>query len=226
MRIQSLHRWDLSVPEARKVQQELARRVREEPLSKNIKYVAGTDVSYDRPRDLFVAGVVVIKFPEMETVEMQVHHGRTPFPYVPGYLSFREIPSLAGALEKVRSPVDLLIVDGQGRAHPRRIGLACHLGVLLDIPAIGAAKSRLCGEHREPAVRRGSSVALKEKGETIGRVVRTRAEVKPIYISVGHRVTLGEAERWVLKLSRTRIPEPTRRADRFVAAERRRIAGL
>ncbi|MEW6776165.1 MAG: deoxyribonuclease V [Bdellovibrionota bacterium] len=225
MRLQELHAWDLPVPEARKVQERLAGLIQEKPLPKEPRLIAGTDVSYDAKRDRFVAGVVVLKFPELETVEEQIHVGKTSFPYVPGFLSFREIPALAGALEKVRSKVDLLVCDGQGRSHPRRLGLASHLGLLVQIPTIGCAKSRLVGEHKEPGKKRGSNVPLTHQGEIIGRVLRTRDGVAPLYVSVGHLVTLEESVRWVLALSKTRIPEPTKRADHLVGKEMRARSG-
>ncbi|MCB0218834.1 MAG: deoxyribonuclease V [Chrysiogenetes bacterium] len=227
MKLKQLHEWDLSIAQARQVQERLARRVRQTPLTKEVRHIAGTDVSYHRPSGLFVAGVVVLRWPSLETIETQVAAGETPFPYVPGYLSFREIPPLALALEKVRTRVDLMVCDGQGLAHPRGLGLASHLGLLTGLPTIGCAKSRLCGEHREPAARRGSSVALNYRGETLGRVLRTRDGVRPLFVSVGHNITLAEAEKWVLRLAnRTRIPEPTKRADHLVGLEMRKLQNL
>lgn len=224
MKLRQLHEWDLPIAEARAVQERLARRIREVPLYNEVRCVAGTDVSYHRPSGLFVAGVVVLSWPNLETLETRVAAGETPFPYVPGYLSFREIPPLALALEKVKTRIDLMVCDGQGIAHPRRLGLASHLALLTGLPTIGCAKSRLCGEHREPARRRGSSVALKYKGQTVGRVVRTRDGVNPVFVSVGNRITLEEAQKWVLKLANTtRLPEPTRRADHLVGKEMRRF---
>ncbi len=227
MRLRHLHDWNLSITEAREIQEHLASRVRRTRLTKPVEFVAGTDVSYDAARGVFTAGVVVLRADILETVEEQTARGRTPFPYVPGFLSFREIPPLAKALAKVRTRVDLLVVDGQGIAHPRRLGLASHLGLLAQIPAIGCAKSRLCGVYKEPGQKRGSSTALKDErtGETIGRVLRTRGGVAPLYVSVGHLITLPEAEKWVLRLAnRSRIPEPTKRADKLVGRERRALS--
>jgi len=139
------------------------------------------------------------------------------FPYVPGLLSFREAPATVEAVEKLHRRPDLLMCDGQGLAHPRRTGLACHVGLWLDIPTIGAAKSLLCGEHREPGARRGCRAALRHDGETVGLALRTRDGVKCVYVSVGHRITLGEAARWVLRAARFyRLPEPTRQAHLYL----------
>jgi deoxyribonuclease V len=158
-------------------------------------------------------------------VESAGVRAKARFPYVPGYLSFREIPPLLEAFAKLEAVPDLIICDGQGRAHPRRFGLACHLGVLLDLPTLGCAKSRLIGEHREPGPRRGAHTQLREGGEVIGEVVRTRSGVKPVFVSVGHRVCLETARRTVLRLAvRYRLPEPVRAAHREVNRLRRLAA--
>nr|NIR58182.1 endonuclease V [Gammaproteobacteria bacterium] len=147
---------------------------------------------------------------------------RATFPYVPGYLSFREVPPLLRAFERLGEAPDLLVVDGHGRAHPRRFGIACHLGVLLDLPTVGCAKSRLVGTYREPGPRRGSATRLLDGGEVIGSVLRTRDGVKPVYVSVGHRITLEEARRQLLRQSRgVRLPEPIRAAHAEVNRLRR-----
>jgi deoxyribonuclease V len=146
------------------------------------------------------------------------------FPYVPGLLSFREVPGLLAGLRKLRRPPDLLMCDGQGRAHPRRFGLACHVGVICNLPTIGCAKSRLLGTHEAVAARRGSRAALRDGDEIIGEVLRTQNGVKPLYVSVGHRVSPDQARQIVLKCStRHRLPEPTRLADRRVARARREL---
>lgn len=226
MILKSLHPWNLSIAEARRVQERLAKQVKQTPLRKKIRIIAGTDVSYNKESGLFVAGVVVMNWPGLEVIEEVTSTGRTPFPYVPGYLSFREIPSLAKALAQVKSKVDLLVCDGQGIAHPRRLGLASHLGLLTGLPAIGAAKSRLTGIHREPGRRRGSSADLLDEktGEIIGCVLRTRDGVKPLYVSVGHKVSLKDARHWVLSLAcKTRLPEPTKLADHLVGKAMRSL---
>lgn len=153
----------------------------------------------------------MLSYPELEIVEVAVEQAALIFPYVPGLLSFRETPVLAAAFAKLRSPFDLLLVDGQGYAHPRRFGIACHLGLLLDVPAIGCAKSRLVGEHETPDVEAGSRVDLLDHGERIGGVLRTRAGVSPLYVSVGHRIGQRQSEAWVLRCCRGyRLPEPAR----------------
>lgn len=216
------HSFAVDVAGARAIQERLRRRVREEPLARPVRLVAGVDVSFDRRSPLLYAAVVVLDAASLEVVEVAAARREAGFPYVPGYLSFRELPPLLAAWERLERAPDLVVCDGHGRAHPRRFGIACHLGVLLDRPTIGCAKSRLVGEHREPGARRGASVALRHEGEVVGRVVRTREGVRPVYASVGHRVTLADAERWVLRLAgRYRLPEPVRAAHAEVNRLRR-----
>jgi deoxyribonuclease V len=196
--------------------------VREAALPRRLRRVAGADVSYDRGSPVLFAAVVVLDPATWEVIESAGVESRARFPYVPGYLSFREIPPLLDAFAKLSEPPDLVVADGQGRAHPRRFGLASHLGVLLDLPTIGCAKSRLVGEHREPGSRRGASTQLRDGGEVIGTVLRTQDGVKPVYVSVGHRVTLAAARRAVLALApRHRLPEPIRAAHAEVNRLRR-----
>jgi len=173
------------------------------------------DISVDREAGRGTGAVVVLSYPELEVVEVAVAEAPLTFPYVPGLLSFREVPVLREAFRRVAGPLDLLLVDGQGYAHPRRFGLACQLGLLLDVPAIGCAKSRLLGEPRgalAPAA--GSRVDLVDKGEVIGSVLRTRAGVRPLFVSAGHRIGLAEAVAWTLRCCKGyRLPEPARLAD-------------
>jgi deoxyribonuclease V len=188
----------------------------ETPLRGEPTKIAGVDVSVkaDRVR----AVVAVLSFPDLELLDHSAWEGPVTFPYIPGYLSFREIPVLLRALEDLRIWPDLFMTDGQGRAHPRRFGLACHLGVLLDLPTIGVAKSRLTGIHEQPCEEKGCGTPLLDpKGEeAIGAVVRTRAQVKPVFVSVGHRITLAEAVELTLACCpRFKIPEPTRHAHRL-----------
>ena len=191
-------------------------------LPGTLRLVAGADVSYDRGSPVLYAAVVVFDADSLEIVEIGAATLRATFPYVPGYLSFRELPPLLAAFEKLRTRPDLVLCDGHGRAHPRRFGLACHLGVALDLPTIGCAKSRLGGEHREPGARRGAHAVLRDGPEVIGEVLRTRVGVAPVYISVGHRVSLATARRLVLRLTpRFRIPEPIRAAHAEVNRLRR-----
>lgn len=176
-----------------------------------IRTIAGVDVSVksDRAR----AAVVVVEYPSLKTVLERVAETRVTFPYVPGLLAFRELPAVFMALQDVEA--DLLMADAHGFSHPRRFGLACHLGVALDKPVIGAAKSRLCGTHDEPAMKRGSTAPLRDMDEIIGTVLRTRDRVSPIYVSIGHRVSLATGVEITLACARTRIPEPTRLADKL-----------
>jgi deoxyribonuclease V len=187
-----------------------------------LRLVAGADVSYDRGSPALYAAVVVLDAESLEVVDVAHATTRAEFPYVPGYLSFRELPPLLAAFERLRLRPDLVLCDGHGRAHPRRFGLACHLGVALDLPVIGCAKSRLIGEHREPGPRRGAHTALRDGREGIGEVLRTREGVAPVYISIGHRVSLATARRLVLRFTpRFRVAEPIRAAHAEVNRLRR-----
>jgi deoxyribonuclease V len=218
-----LHDWDVSPASARAIQARLRGEVREEPLdAEAVATVAGTDLSFDRGSDTAFAGVVLLSLPELQAVERRGVRATTRFPYVPGLLSFRETPPLLAAWEGLRSRPDVLIVDGQGRAHPRRFGIACHLGLLLDLPTIGCAKSILVGTHGPVGEQAGDWAPLVHAGETVGAALRTRPGVTPVYISVGHRVDLPSALALVRRcLGPTRIPEPTRQAHLFVNALRR-----
>lgn len=205
------HDWDLDPARARSLQETLRRRVVETTGPEEVRLVAGMDVSYDRRSPILFGAVVLLDAKSLEIVETRGVRERARFPYVPGYLSFREAPAVLRAFAGLRRRPDLLICDGHGRAHPRRFGLACHVGVWLDLPTIGCAKSRLVGDHREPGTRRGCHRPLTDGDEVIGEVVRTRDGVRPVYVSVGHRVDLPTARSWVLRLARgTRIPEPIR----------------
>ncbi len=207
------HSWNLTVPEARALQEDLRKLVVREDRLGPVRRVAGVDVSYDRRSPVLFAAAVVLDADTLEPIETVGICDRARFPYVPGYLSFREAPAVLRALAKLRHTPDLLICDGHGVAHPRRFGLACHLGLWLDLPTIGCAKSRLIGSHAEPGTRRGSRRRLIDAGEVLGEVVRTREGVKPVYVSVGHRISLPTARRWVLHLARrVRLPEPVRAA--------------
>src|SRR5918995_2937948 len=213
MKVDELHGWDLSPAEARRLQEELASRVVAGPALdlSGVRHVAGADVSTQG--DMAYAAVVVLEFPGLSLVEVQGFEDRLRFPYVPGLLSFREIPPLVGALRKVRTEVDALILDAQGLAHPRRMGLASHLGLFLDVPTVGCAKSRLVGDFEEPGTEKGSATALVHRGEVVGKVVRTRETVSPVFVSVGNGIDPESAVRLVLACcTRYRLPETTRRA--------------
>ncbi|MBY8849717.1 endonuclease V [Saccharothrix longispora] len=176
-----------------------------------VRHVAGLDVSY-ADDDRLVAAAVVLDADSLETVDSAVVHGRAGFPYVPGLFAFRELPSLLDALAKLTVPPDLLVCDGQGLAHPRRFGLACHVGVLTDLPSVGVAKTPM-GRFDPPGEERGAVSDLVDDGEVVGRALRTRAGVKPVFVSVGHRIDLDRACSEVLRLCVHRLPETTRRSD-------------
>lgn len=205
------HAWNVTTGKAIAIQERLASLVRTMPLRHTPRTIAGVDVSVQR--DEVQAAVAVLAFPSLEPVNHALWRGPVEYPYVPGLLSFREIPALLHALEGLDAMPDLIMADAQGIAHPRRLGMAAHLGVLLDTPVLGVAKSRLVGDYAEPDDYPGAHTPLTDGNEPIGAVVRTRAGVKPLFVSVGHRVTLAEAVGFVLAAqTRYRLPEPTRHA--------------
>lgn len=210
--------WPRTVPEARALQEALRGKVITADRLGPIRYVAGVDVGFEQDGAVTRAAVAVLTFPALELVESALARQPTRFPYVPGYLSFREIPAVLAALKQLKTQPDLLLCDGQGLAHPRRFGLACHLGVLTGLPAIGVAKSRLVGSHGALPQKKGSWVPLQDEGEVIGAVVCTRSGVKPLYVSIGHRVSLETAIEYVLRCTTNyRLPETTRAAHRLAS---------
>jgi deoxyribonuclease V len=213
MKVDGIHGFDLSPPQARRLQEELASRVVAGPALdlQGVRRVAGADVSTEG--DMAYATVAVLDFPGLSVVEVQGFEAPLRFPYVPGLLSFRELPSVVGALEKVEAEVDALILDAQGIAHPRRMGLASHLGIFLDVPTVGCAKSLLVGSFQEPGRETGSATDLVHRGEVVGRVVRTRVGVSPVNVSVGNGIDLASSVELVLACcTKYRLPETTRRA--------------
>jgi deoxyribonuclease V len=222
MRIRNLHSWDLTPKEAVALQRELAGQVDAgTPLSR-CELIAGADVSYGRFSKVFFAGVVVLRADDLNVVEKQEAVLESPFPYVPGLLSFREAPALLEAFAKVQSEPDVIMLDGHGFSHPRRFGLACHVGLCLDRACLGFAKTLFIGDYKEPGKRAGSMKPLMDKGEVIGQVVRTRTGVKPVFVSVGHKIDLASAVRVVLQTCRDyRLPEPNRQAHIHVNNLRR-----
>lgn len=220
------HRWNVSPRRAARIQAELRDRLLLRVVRRRApRLVAGADVSYEPGTDLFHAAVVVLRFPELDVVEIARARGRARFPYVPGLLSFRESPIVLRALRRLRDAPDMLICDGQGIAHPRGFGLACHLGVLLGLPTIGCAKSLLVGTHAEPGRAPGSYAPLMHKGRCVGAALRTRAGVHPIFVSPGHMVGLPASRRLALSCTAGyRIPEPTRLAHIEVSRMRREAA--
>lgn len=217
------HSWDITPSEAIALQRELAGLVRCEPLFGPVRTVAGADCAFLDGGSRIAAVAVLCDARTMETLAVAEDVRPCTFPYVPGLLSFREAPAVLAAVRGLPERPDLLLCDGQGRAHPRRLGLACHIGLRLDLPTVGVAKSRLCGEHRQPGLRRGCRTQLRDGGEVIGTVLRTRTDVSPLFVSIGHRVTPDDAVRWTLRCCRgVRLPEPTRRADHLVTRIKRR----
>lgn len=205
------HAWAVTPEEAVALQRQLAPLVREEPLSAPPQTIAGVDMSVRG--DQVQAAVVLLSCPALAVIDQAIWQGQVEFPYVPGLLSFREVPAVLRALEQLSMMPDLIMCDAQGRAHPRRFGLASHLGVLLDWPTVGVAKSLLTGSYRELGPTKGEHVPLRAGKETIGAVVRSRTDVNPLYASVGHRITLTEAIAITLACTtRYRLPEPTRQA--------------
>lgn len=213
MDVCSLHRWDLSPGEALDVQEKLRERVVLEDRLGAVRTLAGLDVHADPRQETARAAAALLSFPALEPLEEVTAERPVAFPYIPGLFSFREIPPLLDALAKLRQSADLFLCDGQGYAHPRRFGLACHLGVLLDLPAIGIAKTILVGRHDPLPAERGAWRPLVDAGEVVGAALRTHAGVRPVYVSVGHRVSLETAIGIVLQAApRYRLPEPLRRA--------------
>ena len=222
-----MHRWDVTPQEAVAIQRTLAEQVITQGRLDALRHVAGVDVGFEQRGAVTRAAVAVLRFPELELIEKSVVRAPTCFPYIPGLLSFREIPAVLSAIEQLTHPVDVYLCDGQGYAHPRRFGIACHLGVLLDKPAIGVAKTRLIGQCRGnlPA-ERGQWCELVHRDEVIGAVLTTRVGVKPLYVSIGHRVSLAEAVRVTMACTtRFRLPETTRWAHRLASAPDDGVAG-
>jgi deoxyribonuclease V len=215
-----LHGWDLTPKQAVALQARLRERVVRTERIGAVRYIAGVDVGFERDGAVTRAAVAVLSFPGLALVDKAVVRQPTRFPYVPGLLSFREAPAVLAAFARLRVAPDLILYDGQGIAHPRRFGIASHVGLVLDVPSIGVAKTRLIGEHRAPADRRGATAPLVDAGETIGAVLRTRAGVKPLYVSIGHRVSLAAAVRWTMAcVTRYRLPETTRWAHRLASVD-------
>ncbi|MEW6141598.1 MAG: deoxyribonuclease V [Chloroflexota bacterium] len=211
MRLRQLHDWQVSIARAREIQIQFAGQLVLTGSPEGVRCVAGTDVSVISQLGLARAAVVVLDYPTLTVVDSVLVEAKPEFPYVPGLLSFREIPLLIQAFERLRVEPDLVMVDGQGYAHPRRFGLASHLGLLLDRPTIGCAKSRLCGSHDGLGEQSGEWCSLVDGDEVVGAVVRTRTGSKPLYVSCGHRIGLPSAVQWVLDCCRGyRLPEPTR----------------
>jgi deoxyribonuclease V len=224
MEIKRLHNWNLSYSTARRIQTDLAGQVHFKVLPKQIKTAAGIDCAFSKDKKRICAVIVVLKLPNFEVIETTDAVKKVTFPYIPGLLSFREGPVCLKAASKLKCSPDVFIIDGQGTAHPRRMGLACHLGLFLGRPTIGCAKSRLTGSFDEPGAQKGDYSWLKDKGEIIGAVVRTRKNVKPVFVSVGNKCRLKDAIGTTLTCAtRFRLPEPTRLAHQAVSKLKLRI---
>ena len=210
--------WPTNIADAKQVQLELVTRVIRNNELREVEYVAGVDVGFENNGKTTRAAVAVLNYPDLTLHEQVVTRTPTCFPYVPGYLSFRELPGALDALSRLQIMPDLILCDGQGIAHPRRFGLACHLGVVTGLPTIGAAKSRLIGTYTEPGLSRGNWEPLLDKKEIIGAVLRTRDGVNPLFISIGHRVDLETAIHYVMHCTtRFRLPETTRWAHKLAS---------
>ncbi len=217
MKIRSLHSWNLTYRDAADLQARLAPRIIRKGGPARLRTVAGADVSYDKGSDLFFAVVLLLEAKTMTVLEEERASGKSPFPYIPGLLSFREAPLLLRAFRKIRARPDLVLIDGQGIAHPRGFGLASHLGLLLDIPTVGCAKSVLVGEFDEPGIEAGDFSKMVYQRKVVGAALRTRRGVCPIYVSPGHKIGLTPSLRHVLSCGRGyRLPEPTRLAHHAV----------
>ena len=223
MNIKPLHDWNLSPREAIELQKQLAFEViQADAFDAPVKTVAGIDLGYDAKNDTSRAVVVVLSFPELELIESAEALLPIQFPYVPGLLSFRETPVAIKALEKLRVAPDLILCDGQGLAHPRRFGIACHIGLIADVPTIGVAKSILVGRFESLDTTRGSVAPLMHKNEQIGTVLRTKDNVQPVYVSIGYRISLETAVKYVLECTpKYRLPETTRLADKMASYRKR-----
>ena len=219
MKIKKLHNWNLSYSQAIALQKSLSRKVQMMELKTQPKTIAGIDCAFSRDKKKIFACAVLLRLPSFELIETENAVQKLTFPYIPGLLSFREAPACIAAVEKLKHQPDAFIIDGQGIAHPRRLGLAAHLGLFFNKPTIGCAKSRLIGSFEEPSLGKGSFSLLKDGRDIIGAVVRTRANVKPVFVSVGNKCLLKDAVKITLDCTtKYRIPEPARLAHQLVSA--------
>jgi deoxyribonuclease V len=217
MKCQNLHSWNLPYDEAIKVQSDLSSKIVLMPLKDEPCLIAGADVSYSKGSDLFFSGVVVLEMPQMTVVEEVTAQGKADFPYIPGLLSFRESPILIKAFENLKNIPDVVMLDGQGIAHPRGLGIASHIGLILDVPTIGCAKNILVGKYETPNIEAGDHTPIVFRGKDVGVALRTKRKVSPVFVSPGHKIDMQTAIDIVLKTCRGyRLPEPTRLAHLLV----------
>ncbi|RRJ61882.1 deoxyribonuclease V [Paenibacillus oralis] len=212
-----IHPWELNEKEAISIQVNLAKKVIQRDYYDQINYVAGVDVAYSKRGEELIAALVILESTSLKLVESVVIEDKVRFPYIPGLFSFRELPPIIKAFKQIKIKPNLIVCDGQGIAHPRRFGLASHLGVLFDIPTIGCGKTRLLGTYKEPELQRGAYSPLIDNNEVIGNVLRTQDNIKPVFVSIGHRISLATACELILQFSpKYRLPETTRQADHLV----------
>jgi len=227
MQVHQFHRWDVTPRQAMQIQEELRAKVIARGSIKALRFIAGADAAFAKDAERIYVAVVVLRFPSLDIVDTVIHSEKVRFPYVPGLLSFREAPALLNAFGHIRHEPDLIFIDGHGFSHPRRAGIACHVGLLLDRPVVGCAKSLLIGNYDEPGPMRGATTDLIDgDGQVIGAVVRTRDRVRPVFVSVGHRIGLDQAVRLTLQCTKGfRLPEPTRQADLLAGLSKRDAEG-
>jgi len=207
------HEWRITTEQAREIQSELAKKITIQALPSSISKVAGFDVSYQKEQNKLIAGMVVLAYPSLELESSFIVTNTITFPYIPGYLSFREAPALLQLIDSYASDIDIFVFDGHGVAHPRKLGIASHIGVLIQKPCIGCAKKKLVGNYQNPEYSKGAITDLEYKDEIVGKVVRTKDHVKPVFVSVGNFVNLNESVQFMLNCCyKYRIPEPTRQA--------------
>jgi deoxyribonuclease V len=217
------HAWNIDLKEAREIQSYLAQKVKHTSTERSIQYIAGFDIAYCKASKIAVAGMVVLSYPSLEIIDQTVQTHEISFPYIPGFLSFREAPALMALIDLYHKPIDLFVFDGHGIAHPRGLGIAAHIGVLMDKSAIGCAKKKLVGNYEMPDNKVGASRPLIYKEKIIGQVLRTKVNVKPVFVSVGHLISLEAASALILDcVHRYRLPEPTRLAHNLVSSYRKR----
>ena len=213
VKIQQLHGWQISIAQAKQIQMELASQVSRKSEDIKPRFIAGVDISAPDSRGIARAAAVILNYPELKVTEIETAEDKINFPYIPGLLSFRESPLVLTACQKLSTDPDLILIDGQGIAHPRRFGIDSHIGLLLNIPTIGCAKSRLCGTHTPVLAEAGAYAEVTDNGEVFGVALRTKDNVRPIYVSIGHKIDLPTAIRWVLECCcNRRLPEPCRLA--------------
>lgn len=218
MKLAVSHDWQVSPAQAADIQRELSRKVICKDRLTAVSLVAGVDVGFEDKGNITRAAIAVLSFPELKLVETSIARRATSFPYIPGFLSFRELPAVLSALENLEHEPDIFLCDGQGYAHPRRFGIACHLGVLINKPAVGVGKTRLIGKFQPVDNSRGAWQPLIDKGETVGAVLRTREGVKPIYVSSGHYISLASAIEYVMACTtKYKLPQTTRMAHRLAS---------